>query len=79
MHSSNFALALAHAWSNSSRKSGDDEKYIADEKEILLGYCKKQQQIKELESRVATLMLKKEIAPKNVWHDFFYMKIFKKK
>ena len=45
----NFALALAHAWSNSSRKSGDDAKYIADEKEILLGYCKKQQQIKPVD------------------------------
>jgi len=40
----NFAFRIAHKWSKSSRKSGGAN-YISDEKEILLGYCKKQQQL----------------------------------
>ena len=39
----NLALTLAHAWSRSSRRSGREEKFISNEKEILFGYCKDQQ------------------------------------
>ncbi len=40
----NLSLSIAHAWSNASRKS-NDAKFISKEKEILFGYCKKQQKI----------------------------------
>ncbi len=39
----NLALSLAHTWSLNSRKSGSEAKYISDDKEILIGYCKEQQ------------------------------------
>lgn len=39
----NFALSLAHAWSKSSRKKGDDAKFKNNESEILFGYCQEQQ------------------------------------
>jgi UDP-2,3-diacylglucosamine hydrolase len=41
----NFAFTLAHTWSKSSRKSGDEEKFSSKEKEILFGYCQEQQKI----------------------------------
>ena len=41
----NFALTLAHAWSRSSRKSGEEANFISNEKEILFGYCQEQQKI----------------------------------
>ena len=41
----NFALTLAHAWSRSSRKSGEEANFISNEKEILFGYCQKQQKL----------------------------------
>ena len=40
----NLALFLAHAWSNSSRKI-HDASFVSKEKEILFGFCKKQQEI----------------------------------
>ena len=41
----NFAFTLAHTWSKNSRKSGDQAKFSSKEKEILFGYCQKQQKI----------------------------------
>jgi UDP-2,3-diacylglucosamine hydrolase len=41
----NFAFALAHTWSKSSRKSGDEVKFSSKENEILFGYCQEQQKI----------------------------------
>jgi len=41
----NFALTLAHAWSRSSRKSGEEANFISNEKEILFGYCQEQQKL----------------------------------
>ena len=41
----NFAFTLAHNWSNNSRKSGNESKFISKEKEILFGYCLEQQKI----------------------------------
>jgi len=41
----NFALTLAHMWSKSSRKSGEETNFISNEKEILFGYCQKQQKL----------------------------------
>ena len=40
----NLALSLAHAWSAGSRKN-HDAPFVSEEKEILFGYCKKQQEI----------------------------------
>ena len=41
----NFAFTLAHTWSKSSRKSGDEAKFSTKEKEILFVYCQEQQKI----------------------------------
>ena len=41
----NFAFSLAHAWSKSGRRSGDNASFISKKKEILYGYCKEQQSI----------------------------------
>ena len=41
----NFALTLAHVWSRSSRKSGEEANFINNEKEILFGYCQEQQKL----------------------------------
>ena len=41
----NFAFTLAHTWSKSSRKSGNEAKFRSKEKEILFGYCQEQQKI----------------------------------
>jgi len=41
----NFAFALAHTWSKSSRKIGDEVKFSSKENEILFGYCQEQQKI----------------------------------
>jgi len=41
----NFSFTLAHTWSKSSRKSGDEAKFSNKGKEILFGYCQKQQKI----------------------------------
>ena len=39
----NFAISIAHAWSNNSRNRKKDD-YVSDNKELLLTYCKKEQQ-----------------------------------
>ncbi len=39
----NFTFTLAHTWSRSSRKSGEEAQFISNEKEILFGYCQEQQ------------------------------------
>jgi UDP-2,3-diacylglucosamine hydrolase len=39
----NLALSIAHTWSRSSRKSGEEAQFISIEKEILFGYCQEQQ------------------------------------
>ena len=44
----NLAFSIAHACSNGSRKS-NNPKFISKEKEILFGYCKKQQEIKPVD------------------------------
>lgn len=41
----NFAFTLAHTWSKSSRKNGDEAKFSSKEKEILFGYCQEQQKV----------------------------------
>ena len=41
----NFSFALAHTWSKSSRKSGEEAKFSNKEKEILFGYCQEQQKV----------------------------------
>lgn len=41
----NLALTLAHTWSRSSRKSGEEGSFISNEKEILFGYCQQQQEL----------------------------------
>ena len=41
----NFAFTLAHTWSKSSRKSGDEAKFSIKEKEILFGYCQELQKV----------------------------------
>ena len=41
----NFSFTLAHRWSKNSRKSGEEAKFSNKEKEILFGYCQKQQKI----------------------------------
>ena len=41
----NLAITLAHTWSSSSRRSGEKEKFISNKKELLLGYCKDQQEL----------------------------------
>ncbi len=45
----NLGIYLAHTWSNSSRKSNTTPVYISEEKEILFGYCKRQQKIKPVD------------------------------
>ena len=40
----NLGLFLAHAWSTRSRKNHDSP-FVSKEKEILFGYCKKEQEI----------------------------------
>ena len=44
----NLAFSLAHAWSKGSRRSGDNASF-SKEKEILFGYCQKQQIIKPVD------------------------------
>jgi len=39
----NLSFTLAHTWSKSSRKNGDEAKFSKKEKEILFGYCQEQQ------------------------------------
>ena len=41
----NLALTIAHNWSRSSRKSGEEANFISNEKEILFGYCQEQQKL----------------------------------
>ncbi len=41
----NFAFTLAHTWSQSSRKSGDEAKFSVKEKEILFCYCQELQKV----------------------------------
>ena len=44
----NLALALAHKWSNNSRKKYNTP-FVSKEKEILFGYCLKNQKIKPVD------------------------------
>ena len=39
----NLAISIAHTWSRSSRKSGEEAQFISNEKEILFGYCQEKQ------------------------------------
>ena len=41
----NLGLTIAHTWSRSSRKRGEEANFISNEKEILLGYCQEQQKL----------------------------------
>lgn len=44
----NLAFALAHAWSNSSRKSSEAP-FESEDKEILFNYCKTQQKVNPMD------------------------------
>jgi UDP-2,3-diacylglucosamine hydrolase len=41
----NFSFTLAHTWSKSSRKNGEEAKFSNKEKEILFGYCQEHQKV----------------------------------
>tara|TARA_B110000444_G_scaffold203598_1_gene196141 strand:- start:102 stop:788 length:687 start_codon:yes stop_codon:yes gene_type:complete len=66
----NFAFTLAHTWCNTSRKSGDEDKFRSKENEILFGYCQEHQKVNPVDYYVfghRHLQLKLKIDKKSTY------------